>query len=131
MTEIDRDKSDHQRDQRDDFEVDKALDAHATDALQVAVPGDTGDESGKDQWGDDSFDEPQEDVAENTKADRQGGRIEAQLRACDHRNEYPRCERAPADSEYGQQQDRSAAQCETPVTEEWTLGRTQRYSGGE
>ena len=49
VAEIDGDEAEDEGEGRGDLEVDKAFDAHASDALEVAVAGDAGDQCRKNE----------------------------------------------------------------------------------
>ena len=63
--------------------------------------GDSGDEGAEDEWGDDGFDEAQEDVAEDVEIEREGGCVEAELDSGEHGPEDPDGHVASADSKDG------------------------------
>ena len=67
--EIDGDEAEDKSEGGGDLEVDETLDAHAPDALQVAVAGDAGDQRCEDERSDDGLDQAKKDVAENTQVD--------------------------------------------------------------
>ena len=67
LADVDGEQADDQRERRDDLKVDERLDAHAADALDVAVAGDADDEHGEDERSDDALDEPKEDVGEEAQ----------------------------------------------------------------
>ena len=77
VAEIDGSESDDKGEGGHDLEVDEALDAHASHALQVSVACDAGDQRGQDEGSDDGLDEAQKDVAEDSQADSQRGCVEA------------------------------------------------------
>ena len=49
---------------RNDFKIDKRLDAEAPDFFQVGVAGDANYERTEEEWGDDEADQAEEDRAE-------------------------------------------------------------------
>src|SRR3981081_4103353 len=110
MAEIDGDKAQDKGQGGRDLEVDEALDAHASDALEVAVAGDAGDQRREDERSDDGFDQAKKDVAENTQVDGYCGCIEAQLGTGDHRDEDPHREGPAAPSIDPEKPDRGPAQ---------------------
>ena len=68
---VHRDQADHERERRDDLEVDDGAQAHAADDLHVAGAGDAGDQRREDQRRDDHLDQAQEELAEGPEV---GGR---------------------------------------------------------
>ena len=61
---VDDGEADHQRDRRDDFEVEQGLAADAADLLHVAGAGDAEDDGAEDDRADQHLDERDEAVAE-------------------------------------------------------------------
>ena len=112
LADVDGEQADGQRERGDDLEVDERLDAHAADALEVAVAGDADDEHGEDERSDDALDEPQEDVGEEAQLHGELRRVEAELRADDHRDEHPDGEAAAQCSEDQQRDDAEDAEDE-------------------
>ena len=110
LADVDGEQADDQRESGDDLEVDERLDAHAADALDVAVAGDADDEHGEDERSDDALDEPKEDVGEEAHLHGELRGVEAELRAGDHRDEHPDGEAAAEGSEDKQREDAEDAE---------------------
>src|SRR6185437_11761711 len=107
LADVDGEQADGQRNGGNDFKVNERLDAHAADALDVAVAGDADDEHGEDERGDDALDEPQEDVGEEAHLHGELWRVEAKLCADDHRDEHPDGEAA---AQHGKEEQRDDTQ---------------------
>ena len=69
LRDVHRDEADHQRERRDDLEVDDRAQPHAADDLEVPGAGDAGDQRREDQRRDDHLDQPQEELAERPEVD--------------------------------------------------------------
>ena len=110
LADVDGEQADGQRERGDDLEVDERLDAHAADALDVAVAGDADDEHGEDERSDDALDEPKEDVGEEAHLHGELRGVEAELCAGDHRDEHPDGEAAAEGGEDKQREDAEDAE---------------------
>jgi hypothetical protein len=73
-----------------DFKIDQGLQSHAAQGTHLSVGCDARDQSTEDQWGNNGFDEPQEDIAEHAQANRKTRGIDAQFRARNHGPKNPR-----------------------------------------
>src|ERR1700735_252023 len=93
MTEINGCQTDDQRDCRNNLEVYEALQGHTPDAAQVAVPGDSSNQSSHDQWRNKDGDQPQKYIAQNPKVFAEMRPIEANFTAQQHGEKNPIRER--------------------------------------
>ena len=89
LAEIDGDDTDNQRDSGDNFEKYERFDGHTANFFQFGVTGDANDQSAKEQWRDDDFDEAQENCAEDLKAHCCGRRVMAKLEAGEESDDNP------------------------------------------
>src|SRR5436309_1997449 len=64
LCEIDDRQPDEERRSRYNLEINQRFDAHASDLSQCACAGDSHDDGREDKWGDDRFNEVDEDVAQ-------------------------------------------------------------------
>src|SRR6266436_6455581 len=108
--QIDRGKSDQQRDRGNNFEIDERLDAQPPDFLQIRMPGDAHYQSPEEQRRDDHLDQPQKNRAQELQLQRDGRRIVPQFRACQQPHQNPAGERTPRRSIHRDQNNREPAQ---------------------
>lgn len=128
--DVDGDEADDKGQGGRDLEVDEALNAHTSDAFEIAMAGDAGDESGEDERSDDGLDEAQKDVAEDTQTDRGRWGVEAQFGAGYHRDKDPRSEGAAAQGVDRQQPNRGTAQADGKAVQGGLVHQAQCDSHG-
>src|SRR5215472_7793213 len=92
--QVDGAEPDEQSQGGDQFKINEGFDAHASNLLQVGMPGNAHHQRGEDQGRDDGADQAQKDRAQYLKLFGESGEVMADLRAQEDSDHDPRGERA-------------------------------------